>query len=103
VLYLDLLHEPALVAHRLEAERGQLCADVGGRDPLVARAAAAPVQRVAGEEAHVGGNPPLEERRVERRGGRDRRLVGSDLGCRGAVAGGRQGEQAGQERRASVE
>ncbi len=43
----------AIVAHRFEPEATQVRSDVGHRDPLVTRAAAAPVHRIAGEELHV--------------------------------------------------
>ena len=52
-LDVDLLHEAAGVAERLEAPLLHLRAEVVGGNPLVARAARAPVERVAGEERHV--------------------------------------------------
>ena len=55
----DNLHEVAPVAERLEAPLSKLGRDVGGGYPLVARAAAAPVYGVAGQEHHVAANGRL--------------------------------------------
>ncbi len=106
-LHLHLLHEPPVVAHRIEAQGRQLRADVGRRNPLVARAAAASVEGVAGKEPHVGGDATLEEGQVDcrwrgqRRSGRRRSDRRRNRGTRRAATHRQHGDGAAHKQRST--
>ena len=88
---LDLLHEAAGVAERLEPPLLHLSAEVRRRNPLVAGAARTPVQRIAREELHVAPDGDLSDGRRRRRSAPGRRV---DCAARGQHE--RLGENEGQ-------
>ena len=65
---IDGLDEAAVVAERFQSPLAHLRGEVGGGNPLVARAAAAAVDRVAGEELHVASHRRFVDRRACRGG-----------------------------------